>query len=70
MPNRKTDSRGFATENADSERDNGAKGGPAIGTGIPDDRHAVSSPYNEDLQTQIAAKGRKKKDKEPKNKNK
>ena len=71
MPNRKTDSRGFATENADSERDNAAKGGPAIGTGIADGHHAVSSPYNEDLQTQIAAKGRKNNNnKEHKNKNK
>ncbi len=59
MPNTKTDSKGFSTENADNERDNGAKGGPAIGAGIADGRHRVSSPYNEDLQTQIAAKSRK-----------
>ena len=59
MPNRKTDSKGFATENADKERDNAAKGGPAIGAGIADDHHGISRPYDEDLQTQIAAKGRK-----------
>ena len=64
MPNSKTDSKGFSTENADTERDNGAKGGPSIGAGIPDSHHGISRPYDEDLQTQIAAKGRKRKPKE------
>ncbi|HEY4150161.1 MAG TPA: hypothetical protein VGM41_14580 [Chitinophagaceae bacterium] len=59
MPNKQTDSKGFSTENADKERDNAAKGGPAIGTGIADGHHGISRPYDEDLQTQIAAKGGK-----------
>ncbi|MBV9986100.1 MAG: hypothetical protein JO301_00355 [Chitinophagaceae bacterium] len=60
MPNKKTDSRGFATNNQDIERDIAGKGGPALGTGNPDDAHGVSHPYDEDLQTQIASKSRKK----------
>jgi hypothetical protein len=68
MPNSKTDSKGFSTENSDMERDNGAKGGPSIGAGIPDSHHGISHPYNEDLQTQIAAKGGKRKAKEQKDK--
>jgi hypothetical protein len=60
MPNEKTDKQGFSTLNQDLERDNAAKGGPMTGPGNPDDRHAVSKPYDEDLQAQIAAKGGKK----------
>ncbi len=61
MPNPKTDRGGFSTENADQQRDNAAKGGPMTGPGNADNRHAASKPYDEDLQTQIAAKGNKKK---------
>ena len=61
MPNSKTDSRGFTTESPDVERDNGAKGGPGAGLGIPDSTHGISHPYNADLQTQIVAKSKKKK---------
>jgi len=64
MPNEKTDSKGAATQNADQERDIAGKGGPAIGAGIPDDKHAIPHPYDEDLQTQIAAKSKKKDDKQ------
>lgn len=60
MPNPKTDTSGFSTENADTKRDESAKGGPMTGVGNPDSKHAVSAPYDEDLQTQIAAKGKKK----------
>ena len=60
MPNKKTDSKGAATQNADQERDIAGKGGPAIGAGIPNAKHAIAHPYDEDLQTQIAAKGKKK----------
>ena len=63
MPNSKTDSSGFATQSADRERDNAAKGGAVTGPGNPDNKHRAVSPYSEDLQTQIAAKGGKKKDK-------
>jgi len=61
MPNNKIDSRGFATESPDVERDNGAKGGPGIGMGIADNKHGIPHPYDEDLQTQIVAKSKKKK---------
>lgn len=60
MPNDKTDSKGYSTSNADQERDVAGKGGPAIGTGIPDDKHGIAAPYDSDLQTQIAAKSKKK----------
>ena len=63
MPNDKTDSQGFSTSNSDNERDIAGKGGPSIGSGRADDKHGISKPYDEDLQTQIAAKGGKKKDK-------
>jgi hypothetical protein len=62
MPNPKTDAGGFSTSNADEERDMGAKGGPATGLGQPDDKHGVVAPYDSDLQTQIVAKGKNKKD--------
>jgi len=60
MPSKKTDAKGFATESADVQEDIGAKGGPAVGLGNPDAKHAISHPYDADLQTQIAAKSRKK----------
>lgn len=69
MPNEKTDRQGFATENADKERDNAAKGGPMTGPGNPDNRQAASKPYSEDLQTQIAAKGGKKRTEEAQEEN-
>jgi hypothetical protein len=47
-----------------------AKGGPSTSLGKADGKHRVSSPYNEDLQTQIAAKSKhKKNDKNNKNNN-
>lgn len=58
MPNEKTDRKGFATNEPEKERDMAAKGGPMTGPGNPDDTHGVASPYSEDLQTQIAAKGK------------
>jgi hypothetical protein len=60
MPSKKTDSKGFSTENSDMQEDIGAKGGPAVGIGSPDAKHGISHPYDSDLQTQIAAKSRKK----------
>ena len=59
MPNKKTDTKGFASVNADMQEDVSAKGGPATGLGNPDAAHAISHPYNSDLQTQIAAKSTK-----------
>ncbi|HEY4208882.1 MAG TPA: hypothetical protein VGM31_18785 [Puia sp.] len=63
MPNPKTDPAGFSTSNADEERDMGAKGGPSTSMGVPDDKHGVNAPYDADLQTQIAAKRKKDKEK-------
>ncbi len=60
MPSKKTDAKGFSTENSDMQEDIGAKGGPAVGIGNPDAKHGISHPYDSDLQTQIAAKSRKK----------
>jgi len=60
MPNEKTDRQGYATSNPDEERDIAGKGGPALGLGNPTYKHSASKPYNEDLQTQIAAKSGKK----------
>ena len=59
MPNPKTDSQGFSTSNADNERDLGAKGGPATSPGRADSKHGIAAPYDQDLQAQIAAKGKK-----------
>jgi len=65
MPDKKTDSRGFASENPDMQEDIGAKGGPATGLGNPDAAHGISHPYDEDLQTQIASRATKKTTLEP-----
>ena len=46
----------YSTVNPDEERDMGAKGGPTTSLGTPDDAHDVPHPYDEDIQTQIAAK--------------
>jgi hypothetical protein len=70
MPNPKTDSKGFSTDNQDQQRDMGAKGGPTTSLGQPDDQHGISAPYDSDLQTQIVAKGKSKKNNKEKNKNK
>ena len=43
-----------------------AKGGPSTSLGQPDDKHGVAAPYDSDLQSQIAAKGHDKKDKNKK----
>jgi hypothetical protein len=50
---------GFVSRERDG--DLAAKGGPATGLGRADNDHPISKPYNEDLQTQIAAKSKKKK---------
>ena len=61
MPDQRTDKKGFSTVNSDEERDMAAKGGPTTGLGIADDAHDVPHPYDEDTQTQLAAKSTKKK---------
>ena len=64
MPNPGTDNNNTGPQGNDQQRDLGAKGGPASGLGNPDGKHAVSRPYDEDLQTQIAAKSKSKKKKQ------
>jgi hypothetical protein len=61
MPDQRTDKQGYSTVNPDEERDMAAKGGPTTSLGIADDAHDVPHPYNEDIQTQLAAKSSKKK---------
>lgn len=57
MPDKsKKDQGAYSAVNPDEERDLGAKGGPSVGLGIPDDAHGISHPYDEDIQTQLAAK--------------
>lgn len=65
MPSKKTDSKGFATENDDMQEDISAKGGPATGLGQPDAAHGIIKPYDSDLQTQIAAKARPMRERKP-----
>lgn len=64
MPDKKTDNNNYGQQSNESERDLAAKGGPATGLGNPDGKHNISAPYDSDLQTQIAAKGKDKKKKE------
>jgi hypothetical protein len=63
MSNPKTDNNNYGQQSDDQERDLGAKGGPTSGLGSPDDKHGISHPYNEDIQTQLAAKSKDKKKK-------
>lgn len=56
MPDKKTDKQGYSTLNADQERDMAAKGGPTTSLGIADNAHDVPHPYDDDIQTQLAAK--------------
>lgn len=56
------DNNGYGSSSKSQERDVAAKGAPTTGLGIPDDNHGISAPYNSDLQTQIAAKSKKKKE--------
>jgi len=60
MPNTKTDNNNYGTQGNDQQRDLGAKGGPASGLGSPDAKHHISRPYDEDIQTQLAAKNKSK----------
>ena len=55
MPNEKTDSLGFSTENADQQRDMAAKGGPTTTLGKADDKHVAPTSASSDTQTEITA---------------
>ncbi len=61
MPNEKTDSLGFATENSDQQRDMAAKGGPTTTLGKADNDVSIPTPATSDTQTEIAADSSKKK---------
>jgi hypothetical protein len=67
MQNKKIDNNNYGPQSNESERDLAAKGGPATGLGNPDGKHPISRPYDADLQTQIAAKGKGKKNAKEKN---
>ncbi len=56
MPDIKTDPQGFSTVNSDEENDMGAKGGPTTSLGNANDKHTIVHPYDDDIQTQLAAK--------------
>jgi len=60
MADKKVDNNNIGRQSNESERDLAAKGGPATGLGNPDGAHGISAPYDTDLQTQIAAKGKNK----------
>jgi len=60
MPDNKTDSNNYGRQSNESERDLAAKGGPVTGLGNPDGKHNIQTPYDSDLQTQIAAKSKDK----------
>jgi len=61
MADKKIDNNNYGRQSNESERDLAAKGGPVTGLGNPDAKHRISAPYDADLQTQIAAKGKNKK---------
>jgi hypothetical protein len=61
MPDTRTDPQGFSSVNSDEERDMGAKGGPTTSLGTADDKHDIPHPYDDDIQTQLAAKSTKNK---------
>jgi len=60
------DSNEYSTLSDDIQRDLAAKEGPSEPLGRPDDNHDIPHPYNDDIQTQLAAKSTNTK----KNKNK
>jgi hypothetical protein len=63
MERRGTDNNGIGSTSNAQKSDLSSKGGPAAGLGKADNDPRISKPYSDDLQTQIAAKGGKKKKK-------
>jgi hypothetical protein len=63
MERRGTDNNGIGSDSNAQKGDLASKGGPAAGLGKADNDHRISKPYSSDLQTQIVAKGKKKKKK-------
>jgi hypothetical protein len=60
MANTKTDNNNYGNQGNDQQRDLGAQGGPTSGLGRADGKHPISKPYDEDIQTQLAAKNKSK----------
>jgi hypothetical protein len=63
------DSNEYSTLSDDIQRDLAAKEGPSEPLGTADDNHYIPHPYNDDIQTQLAAKSTEKKNKNNKNNN-
>ncbi|HVX26578.1 MAG TPA: hypothetical protein VHB70_09570 [Parafilimonas sp.] len=63
------DSNEYSTLSNDIQSDLSAKEGPSEPLGKADNDHPISQPYNEDIQTQLAAKSTQKKNKNDKNSN-
>ena len=63
MERRGTDNNGNGSSSNAQKGDLSSKSGPATGPGNADNDHRISAPYGSDLQTQIAAKGKKPKKK-------
>ena len=63
MQNPGTDNNNIGPQDNNQQSDLAAKGGPASGLGTSDGKHAISKPYEEDLQTQIVASNNRKKKK-------
>jgi hypothetical protein len=61
MERRGTDNNGNGSTSNAQKGDLASKGGPAAGIGQADNDHRISKPSSGDTQTQIAAKGKKKK---------
>ena len=69
MANDRKDSNEYSTLSDDIQRDLAAKEGPSEPLGSADDNHDIPQPYNEDIQTQLAAKSTQKKNKNDSNNN-
>lgn len=63
------DSNEYSTLSNDIQNDLSAKEGPSEPLGNADNDHPISQPYNEDIQTQLAAKSTEKKNKNDKRSN-
>ena len=63
MANDRRDSNEYSTLSDDIQNDLAAKEGPSTPLGRADDNHDIPHPYNDDIQTQLAAKSTNKKNK-------
>jgi len=61
MANDRKDSNEYSTLSDDIQNDLAAKEGPSTPLGRADDNHDIPHPYNDDIQTQLAAKSTNKK---------